>query len=69
MARHLGTAALLVSLLISDLAWADGGWSQRRGSPVVSNSYGCLAWDGYQWLNMCYRSRAFIFPAWARFLR
>lgn len=69
MARHLGTAALLVSLLISDLAWADGGLSRRRAWPVASSPHGCLAWDGYQWLNMCYRSRTFVFPWWAHFQR
>jgi len=68
MATHLGTAALLVSLFISHVAWADGGGAWRRG-PMTSGPHRCLAWDGYQLLNMCYRSRAFVFPTWARFQR
>jgi hypothetical protein len=68
MARHLGTAALLVSLLISHVAWADGAGAWRRW-PTTLRPNRCLAWDGYQLLNMCYRSPTFVFPAWAHFQR
>ena len=29
----------------------------------------CMVWDGYQWLNMCWRSQTFVRPAWTRFRR
>jgi len=75
MARRLGTAAL-VAFLMSNVASAqprgDNGsltWRPWWGWPMASSPQGCLAWDGYRWLNMCYRSRTFVHPAWARFQR
>jgi hypothetical protein len=32
-------------------------------------SSGCMAWDGYRWFNMCYRSPTFARPAYAQFHR
>jgi len=76
MARCLQAAVLLVALLMSNAVSAqprgdvgDWAWRPRWGWPMASSAYRCLAWDGYQWLNMCYRSRPFVYPAWARFQR
>jgi hypothetical protein len=74
MARCLRAALLLAVFLMSDVVSAqplggvaDFAWRPRW--PVASGPHRCLAWDGYQWLNMCYRSRTFVHPAWGRFQR
>jgi hypothetical protein len=76
MARCLRAAVLLVAFLMSNMVSAqprgdvgDLVWHPRWGWPTASSPHRCLAWDGYQWLNMCYRSRTFVHPAWARFQR
>jgi len=70
----LGAAALVAGLLLSNAASAhprdirsfplasDPGWGYRHPNR-------CLVWDGYRWLNMCYRGRAYFSPAWVRFHR
>jgi hypothetical protein len=75
----LGTTALVVGLLASSAASAqprddidltgfgwrvapDPGWSDRH-------RYRCWVWDGYRWVNMCYRGRAYVTPPWMRFHR
>ena len=66
MTRRLGSAAALtLALLMSNAAEAKSKW--HRGYYQYPNQ--CIVFDGYQWLNMCWRSRAFDFPAWARFQR
>lgn len=72
--RFFGAAALMLALLMSNAATA-----QTRDAPVPSSGHPwwsyyqppnrCMVWDGYQWLNMCWRSRTFVRPAWARFNR
>jgi len=74
--RFFGAATLMLALLMSNAAAA-----QMRNDivPVSSRGYPwwgyyqdpnhCMVWDGYQWLNMCWRSRTFVRPAWARFHR
>ena len=74
--RFFGAAALMLALLMSNAAAA-----QTRNDivPVSSRGYPlwgddqhpnrCMVWDGYQWLNMCWRSRIIVHPAWARFHR
>jgi hypothetical protein len=74
--RFFGAAALMLALLMSNAAAAH----MRDDIAVrVSASYPwwgyyqqlspCMVWDGYRWLNMCWRSRAFVSPPWARFQR
>jgi hypothetical protein len=67
--RFLGAAAVMLALLMSNAAAAQTrddiagsastryAWSYQR----------CMVWDGYRWLNMCWRSRTFVRPAWTRF--
>jgi hypothetical protein len=71
--RFLGAAALMLGLLMSNAAtaqprndiaayaWVPWGYYQHPNR--------CMVWDGYQWLNMCWRSRTFVHPAWSRFRR
>ena len=67
--RFFGAAALMLALLMSNAAAA-----QTRND-IASSAFvwgyqhpnRCMVWDGYQWLNMCWRSRTFVSPAWARF--
>jgi hypothetical protein len=64
--RLSGAAALMLALLISNAATAqpsDPGWGYYQ------HPSRCTAWDGYRWLNMCWRSRTFVHPTWARFQR
>lgn len=75
MTRRLGGAAtLMLALLMSNAAGAEprntaagSAFAWHRGHYQYPNP--CIVWDGYQWLNMCWRSRAFAFPAWAHFHR
>ena len=69
--RFFGAAILTLALLMSNAAAA-----QTRNSIVASASawvpwWGyhnrCMVWDGYQWVNLCWRSRSFVQPAWTRF--
>ena len=74
--RFFGAAALMLALLMSNAAAAQvrngtaatvfawyPGWGYDR------HPNRCMVWDGYQWLNMCWRSRTFVSPAWTRFHR
>jgi hypothetical protein len=74
--RLFGAAALTLALLMSNAAAAQtrndiatGGfaWDPWWGYYQPPNP--CMAWDGYRWLNMCWRSRTFVTPPWARFHR
>jgi len=80
----LGAQALMVALLMSNAALAQPrgdigvsgfAWRPWWSWPLTSDpGWGyhpnrCMVWDGYRWLNMCYRSRSFYSPAWARFHR
>jgi hypothetical protein len=69
--RSFRTAALMLALLMSNAATAQPrnniAWYPWLGHYQHPNP--CMVWDGYQWLNMCWRSRSFVFPAWARFRR
>jgi hypothetical protein len=75
--RLFGAAALILALLMSNAAAAQArndtaasafawypwwGYYYQQPNP-------CMVWDGYQWLNMCWRSRTFVRPPWARFRR
>jgi len=63
--RSLSAAALMLVLLMSNAAaaqtWNVAPWRGYRQPDR------CMAWDGYQWLNMCWRPRTFITPPWSRF--
>jgi hypothetical protein len=74
--RLFGAAALILALLISNVAAAQVrsdnaasafGW--YPGWDYYQNPNPCMAWDGYRWLNMCWRSRLIVSPAWTRFHR
>jgi hypothetical protein len=74
--RFFGAAILTLALLMSNAAAAQTrnhsaagafAWYPWLGYHQHPNR--CMAWDGYQWLNMCWRSRTFVSPAWARFHR
>jgi len=74
MTRRLGGAAtLMLALLMSNAAaagtrnTAGSAFAWHRAHYQYPNP--CIVFDGYQWLNMCWRSRAFAFPAWSRFQR
>jgi hypothetical protein len=72
--RLLGAAALMLVLLASNAATAQ---TRYDFAPTVFTPWlgyyphpnRCMVWDGYQWLNMCWRSRTFVHPAWSRFQR
>jgi hypothetical protein len=74
--RLFGAAALMLALLMSNAAAAQT-WSGF--TPVSSRGYPwwgydqhpnpCMIWDGYRWLNMCWRPRLSVLPPWARFHR
>ena len=74
--RLFGAAALMLALLISNAAAAQ---TRNDIAPRAFASYPwwgfyqdpnrCMVWDGYRWLNMCWRSRTFVSPAWTRFHR
>jgi hypothetical protein len=70
--RLLGAAAVTLALLMSNAAAAQS-WNDIPGIASARAPWGyqrpnrCMAWDGYQWLNMCWRSRTFVSPAWTRF--
>ena len=79
----LGAAALMLALLTSNAAPAQPrddisgfGWRPWWFWPLASAPCwgyycpnNCMVWDGYRWLNMCYRRPPFVRPAWARFHR
>ena len=65
--RFLSAAALMLALLMSNAAAAQA-WNVATGWGYQPLNR-CIAWDGYQWLNMCWRSRTFVTPSWARFHR
>ena len=74
--RFFGATALVLALLMSNAAaaqtWNDIAPVSSRGYPwwgYYQDPNRCMVWDGYQWLNMCWRSRTFVRPAWARFQR
>jgi hypothetical protein len=57
-------AALMLALLVSNAAAA-----QPLGIGLGYYQHPCFVWDGYRWLNICWRPRTFVRPAWARFHR
>jgi len=66
MTKRLCGAAALMLALICNSATAqppDPAWGHYQ------HASRCMAWDGYRWLNMCWHSRTFVHPAWARFRR
>jgi hypothetical protein len=74
--RFLSVLAVMLALLMSNAATAQArndvaasvfAWVPSRGHYQYLKR--CVVWDGYQWLNMCWRSRTFVRPAWARFQR
>lgn len=74
--RLCGAAALMLALLISnaaaaqsrnDIAASSFAWYSPWGYYQHPNH--CIVWDGYRWLNLCWRSRTFVSPGWARFRR
>jgi hypothetical protein len=69
--RFFGPAALMLVLLMSNAAaaqtWNNIPPASWWGYDQHPNR--CMVWDGYQWLNMCWRSRTFVRPAWTRFHR
>jgi hypothetical protein len=74
--RFSSAAALTLALLMSNAAPAQ---SREEVAARVFAPYPrewghyhpnrCTVWDGYQWLNMCWRSRSIVRPAWTRFHR
>jgi len=63
--RFLGATALMLALLTSNAAVAQTRNDVPRwGYPQLNR---CMVWDGYQWLNMCWRARTFVSPEWTRF--
>ena len=74
--RLCGAAALMLALLISNAAAAQprndiaaNAFAWHPWSGYYQHADRCMIWDGYRWLNMCWRSRTFVHPAWARFQR
>jgi len=74
--RSFGAAALMLSLLISNAAAAQtrsdvaaGAFAWYPWWGYYQQPSGCMAWDGYRWLNMCWRSRTFVSPPWSRLRR
>ena len=65
--RFLSTAGVMLALLMSNAAAAQ----TRNNGPWwgYQQPNRCMVWDGYQWLNMCWRSQTFVRPPWARFHR
>jgi hypothetical protein len=69
-----GAAALILTLLMSNAAAARngiaaGGFAWYPWWGYYQHPNPCVVWDGYRWLNMCWRSRTFVSPAWTRFQR
>jgi hypothetical protein len=71
-----GAAALMLAVLMSNAAAAQTrndiapvSWRGYPGWGYDQHPNRCMVWDGYQWLNMCWRSRTFVRPAWAGFYR
>jgi hypothetical protein len=76
-------AALIFGLLVSNAAPAQArddtgltGWRPWWDWPLAWNfrppyhhPNRCLVWDGYQWVNLCYRGRRYFSPTWMRFHR
>jgi hypothetical protein len=55
---------------VNDFAWDQWVIWPLPSDPVgIHYYYGCAAWDGYRWLNMCYRSPKFVRPAYAQLHR
>jgi hypothetical protein len=74
--RLCGAAALMLALFISNGAAAQSrnniaanGFARYPEWDYYQQADRCIVWDGYRWLNMCWRSRTFVYPAWARFRR
>jgi hypothetical protein len=63
--RLCGAAALMLALICN----ASTAQSSNFGWGYYQHPNRCMVWDGYQWLNMCWRPRAFAYPAWARLQR
>jgi len=66
MTKRFGGAVALMLALFWNAATAqpsDPAWDYYQ------HASRCMAWDGYRWLNMCWRSRTFVHPTWARFQR
>ena len=72
--RILAATALMLTVLMSSAV------AQTRND-IAANVFAghpwwgyqhpnrCMVWDGYQWLNMCWRSRSIVRPAWTLFHR
>ena len=74
--RLSGAATLILALLMSNPAGAQprndiaaSGFAWYPPWSYYQHPDRCMVWDGYQWLNMCWRSRTFVRPPWARFHR
>src|SRR5215467_4627914 len=74
--RFFAAAALMLALLMSNAAAAQtrndiaaGGFAWNPWWGYYQHPNPCMAWDGYRWLNMCWRSRTFVTPPWSRFHR
>ena len=71
--RFSSAAALMLGLLMSSAVAAETpnsrafAWYPSWGYYQHPNP--CIVWDGYRWLNMCWRSRTFVRPPWTRFHR
>jgi hypothetical protein len=72
--RLCSAAALILALLMSNVAAARNGITVSGFASYPWWGYDqhpnrCMVWDGYRWLNMCWRARTFVSPAWTRFHR
>lgn len=71
--RFLSATALTSILLMSNAAAAQPRNDMAASAFARFPGWGyqhpnrCMVWDGYQWLDMCWRTRTFFTPAWARF--
>jgi hypothetical protein len=73
--RFLSAVAVMLIMVMSNAAAA-----QTR-SDIAANAFAwypswsyqppnrCIVWDGYQWVDLCWRPRAFFRPAWSLFRR
>jgi len=66
MTKHVCGAAALIFALIWNAATVQAAGPDLAGYYQRSR---CITWDGYRWLNMCWRSRNVVHPTWSRFHR
>jgi hypothetical protein len=73
--RLLSAPAVMLAMLMSNAAAAQTQNDIAASAFARYPSWGyqfpnqCMVWDGYQWVDMCWRPRAFFQPAWSRFRR